>query len=66
LAFFTDFFMTLVAVFFGGFAAFVTALAAFFTDPGVFLAAALRARLATVLTVVSASAPAAVASKSVI
>jgi hypothetical protein len=41
-------------------------LTAFFTGSGVFLAAALRTRLATDLTAVSASAPAAAATKSVI
>ena len=66
LAFFTLFFGAPLAVAFGAFAAFDAALTAFFTGAGVFSTAVLRTRFATTLTAVSASAPAAVASRSVI
>src|SRR5436190_6010275 len=65
-AFLATFLAAVLAVFFGAFAALPIVRTAFFTGSGVFLAAVLRTRLATDFTAVSASAPAAVASKSVI
>ena len=63
---FTTFLAAFFSVRFGAFDDLLIDLTAFFTGAGVFLAAALRIRLATVLTAVSASAPAAAATKSVI
>jgi hypothetical protein len=59
-------FTTFLAERFGALDALLTDLTAFFTYSGVFFSAALRMRFATDLTAVSASAPAARATKSVI